>query len=244
MKSGRQTAPGPPARRTSADSWPPVRERPVERSGAVYGILRAAHGLSRQPRVVDHGDLSRRTGKRVGLEVSGADAVRQPVCRRPGDRRVRAEQRPGALPGGRSGVLVNPAGAHRHRRPHRLPRRLRDDVDGAGHGVRAPGGRRRPAHHFDLLDVALIGRQQIPHDQSEEIQIDAAAVHQHELRIGHRPGGLPAGDLHVARRELNHVDAGHRAEDVAEVRAGRCLQGFSRDHRGRHWRIDEPDLGP
>ena len=207
------------------------------------GIVRAAHRGPGHSRIVDDRNPARRAGESVGPEVPGADTVGQPVVGRPRDRRVGAEHRPGPLTRGRAGVPIDPAAAHRHRRPHRLPRRPGDDVDGPGHGVRAPGGRRGPAHHLDLFDVAVVGRQQVPHDQAEEVQVDAAAVHQHELRVGHRPGGLPAGDLDVAGRELNHVDAGHRAEDVADVGARRGRQRFAGDDGGGDRGIDDPDLG-
>ena len=221
----------------------PVGEGATERTGAVIRIQRTAYRGARHPRIVDDRNAARRTREGIGPEVAGADAVGQPVGGRPRDRRVRAEHRPDALTHRRARFPVDPAAAHRHRRPHRLPRRLRDDVDRPGHGVGAPGRGRRPAHHLDLLDVALVGRQQVPHDQAEEVQVDAAAVHQHELRVGHRPGGLPAGDLDVARRELNHVDAGHRAEGVADVGARRRRQGLAGDDRRRYGRIHDPDLG-
>ena len=49
--------------------------------------------------------------------------------------------------------------------------------------VRAPHRRRRPADDFDLLDLGGIDRQEIPHDEPEEVLVDRAPVEQHQHRI-------------------------------------------------------------
>ena len=221
----------------------PVRETGPECGGArVQRVERSSHGLSGLTRVVDHRDPARRPGERVGPEVAAADAVRQPVARRPRHGRVRTEHRALAKSDARSVIPVDVPAAERHRRADRFPRRLGDDVDRPGHGVGAPHRGRWPPHHLDLLHVVEVGRQQIPHHEAEEVKVDAASVHQDELRVRQRVAGAAAGDLHVAGRELDHVDARRRTQEVAVVLGRRGFKRGGGDDRHRHRRIDQPDL--
>ena len=210
--------------------------------GRVQWVERSAHGLSGLPRVVDHRDPAGRAGERVGCEVAGTDAVRHPVVRRPRHGRIRAEQRARPASGARSVIPVNVPAAERDRRANRFPWRLGNDVDGAGHGVRAPHRGRRPPHHLDLLHVVEVGREQVPQDEAEEVEVGAATVHQNELRVRQRVAGAAAGDLHVARRELNHIEARRRTQEVAVVLGRRGFKRGGRDDRRRHRRIDQPVL--
>ena len=190
-----------------------------------------------------HRDPARRTRERIGLEVPRADAVRQPVARSAAEGRVRAEERPGAVTGGRAGVPIDPPAAHGQRRADRIPRGLGDHVHGAGHRVRTPRGRGRTADHLDLLYVARADRQRVPHDHPEEVEVDAAPVHQHELRVRQHAGRVPAGDLHIPGRELDDVQTRHRAQHVADVGARRSGKSLGRNDRRGDRRIDHPHLG-
>ena len=126
----------------------------------------------------------------------------------------------------RTGVRVRPVEAaepERRARALHLARRLADHVDDAVERVRAPDGGRRPADHFDLLDLVEVHRQEVPHDEAEEILVEAAAVEQRELPGGQRSGRRAAGEVDVPRRDLRNVDAGNRPQQLGEVRRRRGL---------------------
>ena len=135
------------------------------------------------------------------------------------------------------------AHAKRHAGSRQLARRLGDDVDHAVHRVGAPDGRRRPADHFDLLDLGGVDRQEVPGDEPEEVQVDAAAVDQRQLAGRQRRRGAAAGEVDVAGRGLGDVEPGHRPEQVGVAGGGVVLQGLAGNqaHRGR--RVHQRLLG-
>jgi hypothetical protein len=48
-----------------------------------------------------------------------------------------------------------------------------------------------PRYDFDPLDLVQVGRHEVPHHHAEEVEVDAAAVNQRELRRRERGGGAP-----------------------------------------------------
>ena len=174
-----------------------------------------------------------RTRQRVLREIAGRHFVRPLVVHGPGMRAVHVEQRAGALVTA-GHVAIESAEADGHRVAaavaRQLARRLGDHVDDAGHRVGAPHRGGGTAHDFDLLDLVGIRRHEVPHHHAEEIEVDAAAIDERELRRRERGRGAARRDVDVARRHLGDVDARHRAQQVADVGGRRVLDGGGRDH--------------
>ena len=154
-------------------------------------------------------------------------------------RAVDAEQRAVAELLAAVDVAAERAERHRGAVAVELARRLRDEIDDAVHGVGAPHRRRRAADHFDLLQLVRIDRQQIPGDEAEEIEIEAAAVEQRQRRGRERRGGAAHRDVEVARRRLRDVDAGHRAEQLGVVGRRRRRDHVGGHDRHRRRRVDQ-----
>ena len=102
------------------------------------------------------------------------------------------EERAGAFAGAVAGVAIEAADADDGARALHFARRLRDHVDDAVDRVGAPHRRRRSADDFDLLDLVQVDRQEVPHDEAEEVLVEAAAVEQRELPGRQRAGRVAA----------------------------------------------------
>ncbi len=196
------------------------------------GDGRAARGPARgdAERVAVERNLPGRARVGIRPEVARVEAVRPGVV-------DRVRVREGAVPLvavavslTRAAVAVEQPSAQHQPEALVLARRLGDDVDDAVHGVGAPDDRRGTAHHLDLLDLAG-GRRghEVPEHEAEEVEVDGAAVDGDELRGRQRRGRLPRGEVDVARRHLDHVEAGHRAQ-----RVGHVLRGLARERLARH----------
>ena len=123
--------------------------------------------------------------------AAGRDLVRQAIVDRLRVRAADVEQRActrALSPGG----AIEAADAEHGARALHLARRLGDHVDDAVERVGAPDGGGRAADHFDLLDLVEVHRQEVPHDEAEEVLIEAAAVEQRELPGRQRAGRAAA----------------------------------------------------
>ena len=103
-----------------------------------------------------------------------------------------------------------------------LTRGLRNEVDDTRQGVGAPHHRRRSADDFHLLQLEGIGRDEVPRNEAEEIEVEAAAVEQGQLRGRQRRRGPARRDVVVARGGLGNVDAGDLTEQLGVVVDGRA----------------------
>ena len=92
-----------------------------------------------------------------------------------------------------------------------------DDVDHAGNGVEAEEGGVRPLDHLDLADFLQLHRQRRPGGVAVVIDVDLAAVeqHQHPRAVG----GVVAADGHVGvgGAVAPHIDPGHRTQNVGNI---------------------------
>ena len=124
-----------------------------------------------------------------------------------------------------------------------FPRRLGDQVDDAAQRVGAPDRGARTTHDLDLRDLAEVDRQQVPHNEAEEVEVDAATIEQHELAGRQAGRGATAGDLHVAGADLRNIQTRHVAQDVAIVVGRGILELRGGDHGHRHRHFLETLLG-
>ncbi len=179
------------------------------------------------------------------MEVPAAETIRPRAIDDLRGADAAAVQRPCAATHGRSGVAIEPARVQCHVGGRsRFARRLRDDVHGAGQRIRAPHRRGGTAHDLDLLDVVGIGRHEVPQNESEEVEIDRAAVEQRQLRRGGRARRLPAGDVDIARRHLYDVHARNGTKQVAHVLRRQRLDRGGRQHGHRRRCIDQRGADP
>ena len=178
-----------------------------------------------------HGNRAGRPRVRILGVAAGGDLERDAIVHRLRVRAADVEQRAGAL-------LLSPVMPLWRSKPPtprigagalHLARRLGDDVDDAVERVGAPDRGRRSADHFDLLDLVQVHRQEVPHDEPEEVLVEAAAVEQRELPGRERAGRAARRDVDVARRHLGDVHAGHRAQQLGEVLRRRALDGLRPD---------------
>ena len=212
----------------------------VVHAAVELGLLRARVRERRVRRVEGVVNRPDRARERVRPVERRRHLVRPAVVDGPGMRQVRVER--AAVAGVRRlpvHVAVEGAEAHRNRGALHLARRFRDDVDHAGHRVGPPDGGRGPANHLDLLDFGEVDRQEVPADEPEEVEVDAPAVDERQLRRRQRAGGAPARDVEIAGRGLRHVDAGDRAEQARVVLRRLALEHLLPDHADRGRRVDQ-----
>jgi hypothetical protein len=130
-----------------------------------------------------------RTRQRILREVARRQLVCPVVVDGFGVRAVHVKEPSGILVAA-ADVAVEAADADRERGAFALhghfAGRSRQHVDDAVHRVGAPHGGRRTANDLDLPDFIRVGGHEIPHDHAEEVQIDAAAIDEGELRGGER----------------------------------------------------------
>ena len=183
-------------------------------------------------------DRAGRARQRVLCIAARGDLVRPAIVHRLRVRAADVKQRARGLVH-RVGGSIEAADAERKRGALHLARRLRDHVDDAVQGVGAPHGRRGPANHLDLLDLAEVDRQEVPHHEAEKVLIQAAAVEQRELSGRERARRAAGGDVDVARGHLRDVEPGHGAQQFREMLRRRALERLRSDHGHRGRRVHE-----
>ena len=94
-------------------------------------------------------------------------------------------------------------------------------------------------NHLHLLHLVEVHGQEVPHDEPEEVLIEAAAVEQGELPGRQRARRAAGRDVDVTRGDLGDVDARHGSHQLGEVLRRRVLNGLLVDDGHRRRRVDQ-----
>ncbi len=108
--------------------------------------------------------------------------------------------------------------------------RLRQDVDDAVDGIRAPHRCPWSPHDFDAIDVVEHVVLKIPVDAGRDRRVDDATVDEHEQLV--RPQPVEAARRHrpLVAIDLRHLEARHETQQIGQRRRTRASDVFTRQH--------------
>ncbi len=123
----------------------------------------------------------------------------------------------------RAFLLVTAADADAGRVDRVVLRIIGDDVDHARHGVETEQGRVRALDDFDLADFRQLHRQGRPGGIAIVVEIDLAAVDQHQQARRHRLVIAADADVGAFAGPAQHVQARDTAQQGRQVVGARTL---------------------
>ena len=179
-------------------------------------------------------DRAGRARQRILREVAGRQLERPAIVHRLGVRAVDVEQRAGV------GVAAVDVAVEARRRRSSGSCRPRPRARAASRVMTlttplialAPHTADAGPRITSICRISFgIGGHEVPHHHAEEIEVDAAAVDERQLRRRQRGRGAAGREVDVARRDLRHVEAGHRPQQVADVGGRRVLDRLAGDER-------------
>ena len=130
-------------------------------------------------------------------------------------------------------------GASEDLRPHALGVRglLRDDIDDAVHGIRAPDRSAGSANHFDAFDVRYRDVLLVPYDAAEERRVDAPAVQHDEQLVRELLPEAANRDGPARGVDAGHLHAGNDPERLGHAGEAAAPKVLGRDHGDRRGRV-------